>query len=720
MTFLNPLVLFGLAAASIPIILHLISLRKLRTIEFSTLSFLKELQQTKIRRLKLRQLLLLILRTLLILMVVFAFARPTIKGSLGVASAQRAATTAVILIDDSNSMTASDQQGLYLTQAREAAQQVVRLLAEGDEMSLVKLSEIPAGSDRSALSPLRDFGVIRSRISDLASSPVHRHLEDALRAVAGVLSASKNYNKEVYVISDFQEGVIAPDRTKEPPPQHLYSADTRFFMIPIGTKELQNFGIESVSVRNSIIEVSKPFLLDVKIGNYSAVNVTNHMVSVFLQGTRVAQKGIDALSGQTIETEFSLIPAAKGFLDGFVELEDDDLSYDNRFYFSLHLPESIRVLLVGAEPDIKSLGLALATRSDASSLQVRTSTYDRVTTSLLSDQDVLILANPGQLPSLAADQIDAYVRAGGGLLVFPGPASTPAAFQSSFAPLKLPELKTIETLSTKPGQASFVGIESAEFKHPLFEGMFEPPSGNASREPSSLESPRITTFARFMATAEATTVVAMSNDAPFLLDLQRGEGRVLLSSVSATLQWSDFPLKGLFVPLLYRSLAYLTQEQIRQQSVFAGDPVTLPSVVGGGRLSVRTPNGLDVDLPLLRSGVNAYSIFRETLQPGMYAVRSNSTIVRKFAVNMDPDESKTARAEPAVLQTMLTRLGISSGAVTIIGSPQETERTILQSRFGIELWRYFLIAALMVAILEMLIARDSRAGVRTGVSPEPS
>src|ERR1051326_5218888 len=70
MTFLNPLVLFGLVAAAIPVILHLLNLRKLRTIEFSTLTFLKELQQTKIRRLKLRQLLLLIVRTLLVLMII--------------------------------------------------------------------------------------------------------------------------------------------------------------------------------------------------------------------------------------------------------------------------------------------------------------------------------------------------------------------------------------------------------------------------------------------------------------------------------------------------------------------------------------------------------------------------------------------------------------------------------------------------------------------------
>lgn len=717
MTFLNPAFLFGLVAAAIPVVLHLISLRRLRTVEFSTLSFLKELQQTRIRRLKLRQLLLLILRTVLILLIVLAFSRPTIKGSLGAESTVRATTTAAIVIDDSNSMTASDQQGLYLTQAREAAQHVLGLLGEGDEVSLLRLSEVSPGESHPGLSPLRDFGILHSRIQDVATSSIHRHLEDALRILAGTVSSSKNFNKEVYVISDFQQGVIAPARAKEPPREQLYPPDVRFFLMPIGSKELQNFGIESASVENSIIELNKPFLLRVKVGNHSAVNVTSHMVSVFLNGTRVAQKGIDALSGQTIETEFSLIPRTNGFLDGFAELEDDDLSYDNRFYFSLHLPETIRVLLVGAQTDLRYVQLALATRSDASSLRVRTLGYDRLTASTLVDQDVIILTNPGRLPSLLTDQIAAFVRNGGGLLLFPGPETTPEAYRDSFTSLKLPPLRMVETLSNSPGQASFVGIEGAELRHPLFEGMFETPQPSARTTPS-LESPRITTFGRFEPTAEATVIVSMSNGAPFLLDIPRGSGRVLLCSVSATPQWSDFPLKGLFVPLLHRSLSYLTQEQVKQQSVVAGDPITLTSsVVGSDRLSVRTPDGMDVDVPLSRSGTTTSAVFHETLQPGIYSVRNNSVVQRKFSVNMDPDESKTARAEDGTIKTMFDRLGVSAGMIRTIDNPSETDRVVLQSRFGVELWKYFLIGALILAIVEMLVARDVRT--KADLHPNP-
>ena len=67
MVLLNPTILLGLLAASIPIILHFLNLRKIKKVEFSTLSFLKELQKSKIRKIKIKQLLLLLIRILIII-----------------------------------------------------------------------------------------------------------------------------------------------------------------------------------------------------------------------------------------------------------------------------------------------------------------------------------------------------------------------------------------------------------------------------------------------------------------------------------------------------------------------------------------------------------------------------------------------------------------------------------------------------------------------------
>ena len=68
MTFLNPFVLFGLFAAAIPIIIHFLTRQKAKEIPFSSLRFLKLLENQQIRRLRWKQILLLIIRTMIILL----------------------------------------------------------------------------------------------------------------------------------------------------------------------------------------------------------------------------------------------------------------------------------------------------------------------------------------------------------------------------------------------------------------------------------------------------------------------------------------------------------------------------------------------------------------------------------------------------------------------------------------------------------------------------
>jgi hypothetical protein len=126
MTFLNPAVLIGLLAASIPVIIHLLNLRKLKRINFSTLAFLKELQKNKIRKVKIKQWLLLALRVSIILMLVLAFSRPALRGTTIGGVASSAKTTAVFILDDTFSMSVVGSRGSYLNSAKETIKEVLK------------------------------------------------------------------------------------------------------------------------------------------------------------------------------------------------------------------------------------------------------------------------------------------------------------------------------------------------------------------------------------------------------------------------------------------------------------------------------------------------------------------------------------------------------------------------------------------------------------------
>lgn len=706
MSFLNPLMLAALAAAAIPVILHLINLRKLRTIEFSSLTFLKELQKTTIRRLKLRQLLLLLLRTMLILFLVMAFARPTLKGSFAEGMGPKARTTAVILLDDSFSMTAADGSGEYLKQAREAARNLLDLLTDDDEIHVLPLSHAEQPGADSVITRSTVSGAI-SILEDIRPTPLHRKLQDGMRVAAKILSASDNLVQEVFVISDFQSGLL--DRTSGVVEEALFGPQVRLFLIPVGTKPPHNLGIESLSITNAILEARKPFSLDLTVGNHSSAPVENYLVSIFLNGTRVAQKGVSVPSGGTARASFVIIPASTGFQNITAELESDDLEFDNRRFASIRLSESIRVLLVGEPSDLRYLRLALETRQQGgSSLVLTTTTHGNLTVGMLDQSDVVFLVDPTPLSSFQTDRLNAFVRNGGGLAVFPGDETGSASLHRL---LELPPFQGVQANSAD----SFVEFERAELQHPLFEGMFTESGTDRSR---ILESPKVRRFVRVIPTERSVVIITLSTGSPFLLEQRAERGRVLLFTVAPRPDWSDFPLKGLFVPLIQRSVSSLSQEQVHQPSILAGETVRFSSLPDPQeRLTMVTPRNVEGRIrPEPGRGLS----FGKTDELGIYTLKNASGTLGTVSVNIDPDESRTGKAAFEDLETLFTSLGIPEGAVKTIDESDAVRASVLETRHGIELWKHFLTAALFLAILEMLFGRAGKKETTGEHIPSPT
>jgi len=134
MNFLNSAILAGLAAALGPLLIHLLNRRRVRTIEFSSVMFLRDLRRTRMRRLQLRRWLLLIIRTLIVALAVLAFARPALKGGIFAALGSRARTTAVIALDRSASMAQETVNGSAYERGQKRVREIADLVGEGDQV----------------------------------------------------------------------------------------------------------------------------------------------------------------------------------------------------------------------------------------------------------------------------------------------------------------------------------------------------------------------------------------------------------------------------------------------------------------------------------------------------------------------------------------------------------------------------------------------------------
>lgn len=722
MTFLNPLVLIGLAASAIPIIIHLFNLRKLKTVEFSSLRFLKELQKTRMRRVRIRQWLLLLLRTLIIIALVLAFARPALRGTLAGVVGTHARTTSIVILDDSPSMGIRSDRGILFSRAKETAAKAAGLLQEGDEIVIVRLSEI-GGPENPA--PARTREEATRILAPAVVSSVTVPYRDAFGLAARLLAESQNFNKEIYLLSDLQKTQFTSGDQRDT--SDLFGSGVRVFVSAPAAQRQDNAGIPDVQVTSRILIPGRPAMVQALIRNFGAAPVRSGLLSVYLDGTRVLQQSLELAPGGSISPALTLVSKRRGIIRGYLQLEDDILEADNRRFFVLDVPQSISMLVVGPteqETRLAVLALTLGGDSAAAALKVQAVTEAQLSSIDLARFDVVMTCGVRDFSPSEGTRLSQYVRAGGGMLVFPGDESDIANYNAAlFSNLGIPAAGAAVQHAAAPGDrgtaGGYLSFGKIDFAHPLFTGLFEEGSERRSRQ-LSVESPQVYRSITLQPGTAGQAIIALSNGTPFLAEYPAGSGRALVAAVEAGLQWSDLPRKGIFVPLLHRSAAYLAARQEISPSFLAGEQIRwrlrIPDRTDRDIFVVRAPDGTEEKVvaqfmqasgsALLTSGrataVGIYDLQRET------AGTDSRTTSAAAAVNPDPAESDLGQADDATLQAFWTGIGLDQNQVVRLREGEELERTVQEARFGVELWKYLIGLAVLFALLEMLIGREPR------------
>ncbi len=713
MTFLNPLAFIGLLATLIPIVFHLINLRKLRTIEFSSLTFLKELQRTQIRKLKIRQLLLLIIRTSLILFLVLALSRPTIRENHQLLPGSNVQSTAVVIFDDSQSMLTGDNEGTFLRQAKDLTNSILTLFDARDEVIFLPLSTgLHFGNESSENVQNPNESAIQEQNSSFMFSP----LSGILKKCFPIFSQSLNPQKELYVISDFQESLF--DRGTSFDTEKLTSfSNVSVFLLPLKRKLVENVSVDSIWISNILLQKGKSFSVTVRIVNHGKRNIKNHILSLFLEGIRVSQQSVDLEKSQYRDVEFSLVADSYGWRDGYVEIEEDEFAFDNKRYFTFYVPNRLKILLIGQSSDLQYIKLALHTRqSEETVLEVIESTPQGLTSNHFREIDAIILTNIDRLSPTHLPRIREFIGLGGGFLLFPGEHLNVETYNQLFSSaLKLPtiaERKEIRPIGWKENFSPSVEIEKIEWRHPIFRGMFEDQREDihgADKKKRKLESFQIMKLVRYNSHPYSIPIITLSTDDPFLIEQKSGTGKILLFAVNATPDWSDFPIRGLFIPLIHQSLSYVSRNHGISQQSNPGREYNLSNLLPVvNSISLMDPDQNETIIPVNRSGVSSTIRFVTGDQLGVFTAKANNQIIEKFAVNMDKLESRISQISETKMVEYFTQIGFKPNSVNIVENWSELQERVSQNRFGIELWKYFLLIALLLAISEQIIARSSK------------
>jgi hypothetical protein len=215
------------------------------------------------------------------------------------------------------------------------------------------------------------------------------------------------------------------------------------------------------------------------------------------------------------------------------------------------------------------------------------------------------------------------------------------------------------------------------------------------------------------------TVIAMSDGRPFLCDYTIGNGHVLAFAVDADTMMSDFPFKGLFAPLLHRSMMYLAGQQQTEDTSIVGQRLILPVRLQPSDMDratiVRHPSGLEERVTVTARGDRRSAVIElgDTPEPGVYRAFAGSgetasgirRPLQAAAVHPAPFESDLHRAGDRDLEEFWARHRITPGQVTLLGAGDDVDRVVRESRYGFELWKLFVVLAIACALGEMLLAR---------------
>jgi hypothetical protein len=697
--FLAPLMLIGAAGVALPIVIHLIGRRRARRVRFAAIDFLFGSDKKVRRRLRVREMLLLLARILACLAVPLALAKPYAACQTAGPMVPRGPQAAVLIIDNSLGSGFAIEGESMLARSLERARLILQQLGPEAEVAVVVTAE--GAEPPSELS--RDHLRLRDRLRGITAAARPGDLTAALRRAGLLLAGSSQARRTVYLLGTPAAGAIHSAESPWP----AGAAPEMHVVDPAEGQPLDNLAVTQVVSEPDPESGTRGIRVIAELANFGERSVRDRAVALRIGDRVVARALVSVEAGQKQKKRFTAsLPPGTRAAELVVELAPDRLTIDDHRYALAERRAEIRVLLVNGdartvryEDELFYLSAALrpGDRSDSGAV-LTTVTADELGEAALDDFDVVVLANVNALPRPVVARLRKWVEeSGGGLWVTAGDNVDPKEYEDRMAPLLPQNLSGAVDLvhgargGERTGRA--LSLAKMEVDHPIF-SVF-PPDAPGLREAG---------FSRIVLLGPTTDVTSRrvlaryDNGTAALVQADVGRGRLLLFTSTIDRDWNDLPIHPGFVPFVQQAVRYLARlsAQGRPREVLVGQQLLLDVEADTVRLDVDRPGGHRAVIEGEALAERKQVRFAETDEPGFYRVadvkREN---VRSengdsdFAVNLDPRGSDLRRAD----LTELLRAPARAGAAADVASHEHR----------VELWHGVAAALLLFLLAESFL-----------------
>jgi hypothetical protein len=679
---------------------------------------LHEVIRQRKRKMKIEQLLLLITRIAIPIVLALCLARPVLTAlrSLGLGS-----SSLIVMLDDSFSMRAPAAQttlpgGTVMQQARQDLQTMLTDLPDGSSAQVI----LSGGTPRKLLDQATtDRDLVPKQLSEVPSMSGPLSANDAFQAATSALKDSPNATREVVIVSDFQEAdwkAIA-DGAALPALENLSKQEPKpqitFFRV--GSDLAENISIASADISALVAAESQPIGLRVRIKNHGKRPWQDIPVHLEADGARLRTARVSLAPEGEAVLSFTHAFDKVGDHSLSVRLEGDSFADDNAFHSIVQVRNQLNVLLIDGNPSNEPLSgaadfleialtphtVAAATLKDL----IRTKKIDlrKLRNEDLRQQEVIIMADVDKLQGHTQNEIDKFVKEGGGLLIFAGPncdldwynrefyrkgeGLLPAAIKgqaradSDSLPARILMQRFTHPAALYFNDARAGRLQDAEFRH-WFE--FTPQGDQTQR------------------------IFNLDRNVPLMIEKKHGRGRVIAAATTANAEWSNLPLQPFFVPLMQRLTTYLATEGSAPAWQLVGSTIRLPLEKAelGSEFTLRDPTG---QMQTLKSAKEGDSVFVQSpviTQPGIFQLQKVGTEkTTLLAFNIDGTESNLKALPSAAIQKIAQRY--DAAFADTLPAYQALDRT---RRHGSELWQPLLILLLLLLFGEVLLQQHIAKG----------
>ncbi len=696
--FLQSSFLFGAAAITVPVLIHLFFRLKTKRVDLGTIRFLRIVLEENARRRKVMRWFLLALRMALVALLVGVFARPFLTA----AATRGDRELVVMLIDQSATMQLKGENGRLLDQA--VAQARERLQEIGDrarlEVAFFDHAVHPLGVDKASSSRLTDLAV-----PDAANGATN--FGAAIAWARDICVKASDGPKELHFFTDLQRSGL--DWTEVEP----FPTEVKVYLHDLGQSVVNNLAMTDVRTPRTWIRPGETATVRASVLHGGAF--AREEVGVILEMGRVpempkspsttsapAQVDFNKLTdrvtlreklklepGATITLDFELPALNEGLWQGRVTVDAaDDLAFDNQRFFAISATPAYRVLVVnngtaagtpGSETYFLETALRLADPGESfadspfAPSVIAIGELERLPK--LTEYSAVILANlPAVTPENARTLAD-FVHGGGGLLVFTGDQIKPAAV----AALQAAGLAAGDVGETKVAIDLPWRFQRWEESHPIYQSLSDPQHGDLRRMAFAAYTP-------IKPHENARVIAEFDTGDPAVIEQSVGKGVVLWVTTSCGRDWSDWCQTSLYLPLMHQWLGYevgLTAGgRVRQETLDAETGAALGAFG-------ETPAAADFAAKPRTSDL-----------PGVWLQPEHATVV-----NVSPRESETERCTAEEFENRFA-LKFVSDKNTDADATAVTQAADLRRD---EIWHWIACSLLGVLLLEGFVGNRTTA-----------